>query len=332
MQFDFKIPPLQVLQQDITLPEMKPFVFDRDPNVELLSKHFLSFAPTILSRVSPQESCFPFLPPLKTLPTQELTPPPPTVSSPISMISELEKQSHFSTEPVSKHFTCHWENCKESFSTRSGLATHCSTAHLLCHLGHLSEGKKQRVSVHCKWNGCCEEFSTLKQLTKHLSLSSHIGQTPYLSKQQEMEAIEEEDAVQQRRKYPCTIPGCGKRFTDSSNRKKHERTHDVNRPRYKCTEIGCPKSYTTRADLNVHLRVHKKDRANVCTYPNCNKAFVRTSELYAHERTHDNMMPHTCEKCGKSFREKSRLTKHQKMTHVEFLATSNIPATPITCV
>jgi len=297
-----------------------------DPSVEILSKHFLNFASTIYKNSPQPEVIFSLKP---VLPKQEVMNP---ITSPIILISEMERQAMVS-DSVCKMFTCHWENCCESFSTRSGLATHCSTAHLLCHLGHLAEGKKQRISVSCKWNGCHEEFSTLKQLTKHLSLSSHIGQTPYLSKQQEMEAIEEEDLIQQRRKYPCSFPSCGKRFTDSSNRKKHERTHDANRPRFKCTEVGCPKSYTTRADLNVHLRVHRKDRANVCTYPNCNKAFVRTSELYAHERTHDNMMPHTCDKCGKSFREKSRLTKHQKMSHIEFLPppSQSINETSILC-
>jgi len=301
-----------------TLPRMFTHL-DCDSTVEILSKHFLSFAPMIYSKEIPK----PQQQDLLLLPK-----PKPETQHPFLLFTELESHIHLDKDPVRKMFVCHWENCNESFSTRSGLATHCSTAHLLCHLGNPTEGKRQRISVQCHWNGCNEVFHTLKQLTKHLSLTTHIGQTPYLSKQQEMEAIEEEDSIQHRRKYPCTFPGCGKRFTDSSNRKKHERTHDANRPRYKCTEVGCPKSYTTRADLNVHLRVHKKDRVNICTYPNCNKAFVRTSELYAHERTHDNMMPHTCNKCGKSFREKSRLTKHQKISHVDFLPPSMNSVTP----
>jgi len=295
---------LNALVGETTLSPLPPI---KDHSLDLLAKHFHNFAPKIY--VSSRDVLLPPIAPIKqTLPLPPMD---------VHPVFETYVQTPPPTEaPVSKQFTCRWYDCSDSFATRSGLATHCSAAHLLTHLGAASP-KRQRVSICCRWNGCNEEFSTLKQLTKHLALSDHIGQTPYLSKQQEMEAIEEEDALQQRRKYPCSFPGCGKRFTDSSNRKKHERTHDANRPRYQCTETGCTKSYTTRADLNVHLRVHRKDRANVCTYPNCGKAFVRTSELYAHERTHDNMLPHNCDKCGRSFREKSRLTKHQKVSHSE---------------
>jgi uncharacterized Zn-finger protein len=293
-----------------------------DTSVDLLAKHFHSFTPK------------PFFPPFGLEQVRSLSFPERTVH-PLDFVPGLSHETkevdpHGSSSDIELHsenkgFTCRWGDCRESFSTRSGLATHCSSAHLLSHAG--TGNKRQRVVVSCLWNGCTDtsHFTTLKQLTKHLASPSHIGQTPYLSKKQEMEAIEEEDSLQQRRKYPCPFPGCGKRFTDSSNRKKHERTHDINRPRFQCTEPGCPKSYTTRADLNVHLRVHRKDRANICTYPGCNKAFVRTSELYAHERTHDNMLPHNCDKCGRSFRERARLVKHQKSSHPEMFTTPESP-------
>eukprot|EP01119_Soliformovum_irregulare_P002304 TRINITY_DN1258_c0_g1_i1.p1 TRINITY_DN1258_c0_g1~~TRINITY_DN1258_c0_g1_i1.p1 ORF type:complete len:335 (+),score=34.72 TRINITY_DN1258_c0_g1_i1:280-1284(+) len=214
-----------------------------------------------------------------------------------------------SEEP--RQFTCQWADCTASFSTRTGLATHCAN--------HLTEsipqpGKRRRSDssqmILCRWNECREELGSIKCLQKHLSQDSHIGQTPYLPRDQ----FEQKKAtLDERRVFPCAFPGCTKRFTDSSNRKKHEKTHDANRERFHCNEKGCPKSYSTKTDLMIHLKVHKQDFPHKCSHQNCDKAFVRVSELYAHERSHDNILPHVCDVCGKKFREKIRLRRHQEL-------------------
>jgi len=252
------------------------------------------------------------------------------------------KRDQNETSLETKDFICHWDNCLQGFSTRTGLATHCSS-HLDLKLptNRLVEErsfKKAKTTFECKWNNCKEQFSCLKSLAKHLAGDSHIGQTPFLPKQQNVgifsfdldlrKSIElnsvlinskDNDFLQVQsslnsklKRYLCSVPGCGKYFTDSSNRKKHEKTHDVNRERFYCNDPGCNKSYSTRTDLNIHLKVHRGEYPHRCTHPHCRKAFIRLSELYAHERTHDNILPHSCAYCGKSFREKSRLKKHEE--------------------
>lgn len=279
-----------------------------DGSFEILKDHFYQFAPKIAENSictnNSLPSCFD--------PVQNSA-----IITSISQIIEMAKPNpQIVNQELNreKFFSCHWDFCNESFNTRSGLATHCSEAHLFNNLGNIGT-KRRKLDLRCHWMNCKEEFQTLKQLMKHLALSNHIGQSPYLSKQKESEISKYQTDLEARKRFQCSFPGCGKSFTDSSNRKKHERIHDANRIRYKCSEPGCDKSYTTKADLKVHLRVHKRLRDNICTFPNCGKAFVRTSELYAHERTHDNVLPHVCNKCGKGFRETTRLKKHQQEQH-----------------
>jgi len=226
-------------------------------------------------------------------------------------------------------FKCCWENCPLSFSTRTGLATHVSThledyiAPFWSHFDPTDEiaPKKSKSLMVCRWNGCMQYFYNLRQLAKHLAQDSHVGQTPFLPKKE----CKNETLSRKRKskRYLCSVEGCDKSFSDSSNRKKHERTHDKNRERFFCTE--CSKSYSTKTDLNIHLKVHKGEYPHKCTHPNCSKAFVRLSELYAHERTHDNILPHICQECGKRFREKSRLKKHEEMHQMsKFLMPTSI--------
>jgi len=222
-------------------------------------------------------------------------------SSPRRDEPTVKSPSH---EQGDNSFKCSWDNCNQIFSTRTGLATH-SSSHLV---GYISTGQKRsKVSYTCKWGNCNREFETVKQMCKHLAQMDHVGQTPFLPKQENVKEVKTS-----KKQYACSYPGCGRIFNDSSNRKKHERTHDANRERFFCTEDGCKKSYSTKTDLSIHMKVHKGEFTHKCTHPNCSKAFVRLSELYAHERTHDNILPHLCNICGKRFREKSRLRIHEE--------------------
>lgn len=110
-------------------------------------------------------------------------------------------------------FQCKWDHCSLSFLTRTGLATHCST-HITG--DESTRNKRQKLAIPCKWASCTRVFETTKHLAKHLAEEDHIGQTPFLSKSEN----EEVDRVQlAKKRYACSFPGCGKSFTDSSNRK-----------------------------------------------------------------------------------------------------------------
>ena len=54
----------------------------------------------------------------------------------------------------------------------------------------------------------------------------------------------------------CTFSGCGKAYSNSSDRFKHVRTHQEEKP-YKCKLPGCRKQYTDPSSLRKHVRTHR---------------------------------------------------------------------------
>lgn len=55
--------------------------------------------------------------------------------------------------------------------------------------------------------------------------------------------------------YICPYEGCNKRYSNSSDRFKHTRTHYVDKPYY-CKMVGCLKRYTDPSSLRKHIKAH----------------------------------------------------------------------------
>lgn len=55
--------------------------------------------------------------------------------------------------------------------------------------------------------------------------------------------------------YMCPYEGCSKRYSNSSDRFKHTRTHYVDKPYY-CKMTGCLKRYTDPSSLRKHIKAH----------------------------------------------------------------------------
>ncbi|KAG7999494.1 Zinc finger protein GLIS2, partial [Nibea albiflora] len=53
--------------------------------------------------------------------------------------------------------------------------------------------------------------------------------------------------------YICPYEGCSKRYSNSSDRFKHTRTHYVDKPYY-CKMAGCLKRYTDPSSLRKHIK------------------------------------------------------------------------------
>lgn len=53
----------------------------------------------------------------------------------------------------------------------------------------------------------------------------------------------------------CPYEGCSKRYSNSSDRFKHTRTHYVDKP-YGCKMSGCLKRYTDPSSLRKHIKAH----------------------------------------------------------------------------
>jgi hypothetical protein len=77
----------------------------------------------------------------------------------------------------------------------------------------------------------------------------------------------------------CNFPGCTKAYSNSSDRFKHSRTHQNNKP-YKCKIDGCNKCYTDPSSLRKHVKTFNHD--NLIQQ----KALERLNS--AHMATYDN--------------------------------------------
>jgi len=59
------------------------------------------------------------------------------------------------------------------------------------------------------------------------------------------------------RPFKCDFVGCGRRFANSSDRKKHSHVHTTDKP-YICRADGCDKSYTHPSSLRKHAKTHDR--------------------------------------------------------------------------
>lgn len=117
----------------------------------------------------------------------------------------------------------------------------------------------------------------------------------------------------QKTKHECPI--CHKMYGDSSVLKIHIKSHDEAEKKFTCPQ--CDKSYTTVGKMNEHVKKIHLAAAGPFTCALCNKQFAHAQNLKAHtpncQQQQDKGEPqHECDFCGKKYRYKRDLTRHQK--------------------
>jgi KRAB domain-containing zinc finger protein len=116
------------------------------------------------------------------------------------------------------------------------------------------------------------------------------------------------------RPFPCTHPGCEKKFFDRYKLKSHQASHDPNtKKKYVCD--ACNRAFTHLDYLNCHIRrKHSSIRPYNCTY--CSKSFAFHHDLNLHLTVHTNNKKHICMICEASFTKSWSLKQHMLLHEV----------------
>lgn len=139
---------------------------------------------------------------------------------------------------------------------------------------------------------------------------------------EDLEAVEEEvDMLQTspKKKYarkklkePLTCPKCDRQFFYRSYLQFHYK--DVHKDAQEICQF-CGKIFKNSRRLNSHLQIHKKAGEKRFRCDQCNKEFSFSGDLSRHKLIHDNIKPHACLLCTKTFRQSYALTLHVKNIH-----------------
>lgn len=119
--------------------------------------------------------------------------------------------------PNSKKFVCPFEDCDKQFLDLGSLKKH-----------QIIHGEKQFI---CKFEGCGKKFLDNSKLRRHMLV--HTGEKP----------------------FKCD--SCGKMFSLDFNLKTHLRTHTGEKPYY-CSVPGCDKRFTQSSNLSAHEKSHRE--------------------------------------------------------------------------
>ena len=120
-------------------------------------------------------------------------------------------------------------------------------------------------------------------------------------------------------KISCNI--CSKTFTRKSHLRKHRATvHQKEQDLPPATEkqpsgqpfqcAECSAVFNKKYKLQQHMRVHTGEKPFHCTFGKCDKKFARKTNLQLHQRIHSGEKPHACALCGRCFSDVSAFRRH----------------------
>lgn len=98
-------------------------------------------------------------------------------------------------------------------------------------------------------------------------------------------------AEEERKKFVCKNPGCGKIFRYKSEIERHIATHSESRP-FVCQYDNCFKAFKRSDALENHVRSsHTKETPFACPFPDCGMKFTTHGSFRYHVLKHNKQVP-----------------------------------------
>ena len=224
------------------------------------------------------------------------------------------------TDPVKfrHHFQEHThpfkcDTCKKMFLLQTGLDNHQCDA---------TKAQPQLCPI------CGKEIRTAKYMEKHIKLTHgdekqctvcdkkfkrpdhflnhkcvNMEGVVVMEKKRKTREQRQAEGIQDDR----VCPVCGKTFSVQSNLTKHMKSHGEKT--VPCPQCG--KCFYTQFAVKAHIKHVHEESHNVCQY--CGKVMKCKNSLYGHiNQYHQSTVTlYECEICGKQFRQKGNVKKHQ---------------------